>query len=256
MKKPRIGIFKFSCCAGCEFQLIYFQKYVFEIFGAIDLIYCKMASSGGTEKGPFDISLIEGTITDIEQVDQVKRIREASRYLIPIGSCAVNGGIPAIKSLRNELDMEKYVYKDVSNIHSIRPHAIDEYVNVDGYVKGCPMGDRDLIELVTSILLGKKRPDFIKYAVCVECKLKNNTCLLVAYNEPCMGPVINAGCGALCPSNNRACYGCWGPMNDANTSALAQQFEKMGLSRDEIVRKFTQYASIKPIFSKIAKEYE
>lgn len=256
MKKPRIGIFKYSCCAGCEFQLIYFQKYVFEVFGAVDLIYCRMASSGGVEGGPFDIALIEGAITDMDQIEQLKRVRESSRYLIPIGSCAVNGGIPAIKSMQNELDMEKSVYADVSVINSVRPHAVDEYVKVDAYLKGCPIGDRDLFELVTSILLGKKRADLLEYCVCVECKLKGNTCVLVANDEPCMGPVVNAGCGALCPSNDRPCYACWGPMGDANTHALAQQFEKMGLSRDEIVRKFTLFASIRTEFRKVAKEYE
>ena len=239
-KNPRVGIFKYSCCAGCEFQLIYFQKHILDVLNAVDIIYCKMLQSGGIEEGPFDLALIEGAITEAWQIDQLKKVRETSSYLVPIGSCAVCGGIPAIKNTCDELDTEKRVYKDISKIHSIKTHPIDHYVKVDGYVKGCPMGERDLTELVISLLLNKK-PNFLEYCVCVECKLKGNICVLAAYNEPCMGPVTNAGCNALCPSNNRACYSCWGPMKDANSKALADQFIKMGLSTEDIHRKFTEF---------------
>ena len=180
-----------------------------------------MVSSGGTPKGPFDIALVEGTITESWQVDELKKIRERSKYLFAIGSCAVNGGIPAIKSTQPELEIEKRVYTNLSTIHSIRPNAISEYVKVDGDIKGCPPGDRDLYEALTSVLLGRD-PDFLHYSVCVECKIKGNICVFIAYNMPCMGPVTNAGCGALCPSHNRACYSCWGPMKQANASALAK----------------------------------
>jgi sulfhydrogenase subunit delta len=239
-QKPRIGIFKYTCCAGCQFQFIYFQKYILETFGAVDIVYCKMLRSGGIEEGPFDVALIEGAITEHWQAAQLKKIRDVSEYLIPIGSCAVCGGIPAIKNTARELDVQRRVYEDTSMICSMKAHPIGQYVKVDGYVKGCPMGLRDLSELVVSLLLGKK-PDFISYSVCVECKLKGNICVLVAYNEPCMGPVTNAGCGALCPSRDRGCYSCWGPMKDANAKALADKFLKMGLSKEDVFRKFTEF---------------
>jgi sulfhydrogenase subunit delta len=240
VKKPTIGVFKYSCCAGCEFQLIYFQKHILEVFEAAEITYCKMLQSGGNEGGPFDIALIEGAITEQWQAEQLKKVRSVSKYLIPIGSCAVCGGVPAIKNTDEEYEVQKRVYSDTSVVHSVKAHPIDQYVKVDGYIKGCPMGVRDLTELVISLLMDKK-PVFLEYCVCVECKLKNNICVLVAYNQPCMGPVTNAGCGALCPSHNRACYGCWGPMKDANAKALAEQFAKMGLSREDIFRKFTEF---------------
>jgi coenzyme F420-reducing hydrogenase gamma subunit len=240
MNKPTIGVFKYSCCAGCEFQLIYFQEHILQTFQAAKITYCKMLQSGGVQEGPFDVALIEGAITEQWQADQLKKIRQASTYLIPIGSCAVCGGIPAIKNTTEEYDIQKQVYKNTSFVHSVKAHPIDHYVKVDGYVKGCPMGQRDLNEMVISLLLNKK-PDFLEYCVCVECKLKNNICVLVAYGQPCMGPVTNAGCGALCPSHNRGCYSCWGPMKDANAKALADQFEKMGLSEEDIFRKFSEF---------------
>lgn len=214
-----------------------------------------MITSGGTPEGPFDVSLIEGTITELWQVDELKRIREKSTYLFAIGSCAINGGIPALKSTHPELEVEKKVYHDLSTIHSIRPSAIDAYVHVDGFIRGCPPGERDLCEALTSVLVGKQ-PDFFEYSVCIECKLNGNTCLLVAYNMPCMGPVTNAGCGALCPSHNRACYSCWGPMRQANTLALARRFEAMGESSENIIRKFTLFGSVTTEFRKAAEFYE
>jgi len=240
MGKPRIGIFKYSCCAGCQFQLIYFIQHVAEILGAIDLVYGKMETESDAEDGPFDLSLIEGAITEAEQADQLKRVRRNSKYLVAFGSCATNGGIPAMKNIQPELQIETRVYQDISRIHSVKTHPIYEYVKVDAQVRGCPAGERDLYELVISLLLDRK-PNMVEHCVCVECKMKGNPCLLLTENLPCMGPVTNAGCGALCPSNGRACYSCWGPMSNANSMALAQKFEDMGLPPDEIIRRFSLF---------------
>jgi sulfhydrogenase subunit delta len=226
-----------------------------ETLANFDFVFAKMLLRGGSPHGPFDIALVEGTITEAWQADELKKIREQSTYLFAIGSCAIDGGIPAIKSTMPELEAEKKVYKDLSTIHSIRPHPIDAYVKVDGYIRGCPPGERDLYEALTSVLTGKK-PDFIQYSVCVECKLKGNICVLVAYGMPCMGPVTNGGCGALCPSMNRPCYSCFGPMKQANGPALAKKFKLMGLSRDDIVRKFTEFGADTIEFRRAIETYE
>ncbi|MEW6068121.1 MAG: oxidoreductase [Nitrospirota bacterium] len=255
MKKLRLGFFKYSCCAGCEFQFMYFQKHILETVAKFDFVFAKMLKRGGDHHGSFDISFVEGTITESWQVDELKRIREQSKLLFAIGTCAINGGIPAIKSTIPEIEVQKRVYKDISNIYSIKPHSIDAYVKVDGFIRGCPPGERDLYEALSSLFL-RKKADFIQYSVCVECKLKGNKCVLVVHNIPCMGPVTNAGCGALCPSLNRACYGCFGPMKQANAKALAKKFEMMGLSKDNIVRKFTQFGADTIEFAKVVEPYE
>lgn len=254
-KKFRLGVFKYSCCAGCEFQLIFFQKHILEVFENLEIVYLKMADSKGVEDGPFDLALIEGAVTEVFQADQLKRVRRVSTWLMPIGSCAVNGGVPAIKNATAELDLENRVYGDISTLHSMKAEPVDAFVRVDGYIKGCPMGEPDLLEAVSSLLLSK-RPGFFNRAVCVECKLKENPCVLVEKNLPCLGPVTNAGCGALCPSYDRACYGCWGPMEDANARALARRFEKIGLAPDDIIRRFTQYAYPKAGFRRGAELYD
>ncbi len=242
MSKPRLGFFKFSCCTGCQFLFFYEQKHLLETLMSFDVVFSKILSSGGTPHGPFDITLIEGTVTEAWQVDELKEIREQSKQLFAIGSCAVIGGIPAIKATAPELEVEKRVYKDLSSIHSIRPHPIDAYVKVDGYIRGCPPGEKDLYEALTSVLMDKK-PEFLQYSVCIECKLDGNTCVLIAYGMPCMGPVTNAGCGALCPSMNRACYSCFGPVKQANGPALAKKFKIMGMSKDDVIRKFTMFGA-------------
>jgi sulfhydrogenase subunit delta len=238
--KKRLGFFKYSCCAGCEFQTFYFQNHLPETLAAFDIVYARMVSSGGTPEGPFDLALVEGTITESWQVDELKKIRKRSRLLFAIGACAVNGGIPAIKATLPELMAEEAVYRDLSKIHSIRPHPVHAYVPVDGMIRGCPPGERDLYEALSSVLIGKK-PSFLEYSVCMECKRRNNICVLIAYKMPCMGPVTNAGCGALCPSFRRACYSCFGGMQQANAGALAREFRRLGLSDDDVRRRFTLF---------------
>ena len=255
MDKLRIGIFKFTSCAGCQFQFLYFQEHLLEVLEAVELVYFMMGKSGGLEEGPFDIALIDGAITSSEQVDQVKRIRGNSRLLVPMGACAVDGGIPSIKNRTPELEIQKRVYRDTSLIHSIKAHPVDAYVKVDAYLRGCPISEMELLELFSATLSGR-RPVFKRYSVCVDCKLQGNTCLLVAKGEMCMGPVTVAGCWPLCPSNGRICYGCRGPMDDANAISLAQTFEEGGLTRDDIVRKFSQFAGLTLAFRKGAEPYE
>jgi coenzyme F420-reducing hydrogenase gamma subunit len=254
-KKFRLGVFKFSCCAGCQFQIIYFQRHILEFFRDMEVVYFKMAQSGGIEEGPFDLVLIEGAITEAEQAHLVKRVRKSSRWLIPIGSCAVNGGIPAIKNRTPELEVEQRVYGDLDPVRSMMAEPIDAFVPVDGYIKGCPVGEPELVETVISLLMGKK-PGHFDYPVCVECKLRQNLCVLVAFNKPCMGPVTSAGCGALCPSHGRACFACWGPVKEANGPALARQFERMGFGPEDIYCRFTQYGSTKAEFRRGAELYD
>jgi coenzyme F420-reducing hydrogenase gamma subunit len=255
MKKGRLGFFKYSCCAGCEFQFMFFQSQVQETLSGFEFVYARMLRSGGNPEGPFDIALVEGTITESWQVDELKKIREQSTLLYAIGACAIDGGIPALKSAISEHDVQKRVYTDIAHIHSMRPHVIDEFVKVDGHIRGCPPGERDLHEALSAVLMGKI-PRFIRYSVCIECKLKGNVCLLVAYNMPCMGPVTSAGCGAICPTYNRACYSCFGPMKHANGPALARKFRMMGLSRDDIIRKFTMFGAATIEFRRAIEAYE
>lgn len=254
MQKPRLGFFKYSCCSGCEFAFIFFQQRVLETLAGFQFVFCRMVTSSGRSEGPFDLALIEGTITEAWQVDELKKIRDNSRYLYTIGSCAVNGGIPAIKATGIEQEIEKRVYSDLSTIHSIRPSRVAAYVRVDGEIRGCPPADHELHEVLTSVIR-EQEPSLPDQCVCIECKMAGNICLLTEQNKPCMGPVTAAGCGALCPSYNRACYSCWGPMKQANAMALAGCFENIGLSPADIVRRFSLFGAETTEYRRVREHY-
>jgi len=253
--RPKLGFFKYSCDAGCEFQFFHFQDAVAETLEIFDIEYCVMAKSGGREYGPFDLALVEGTITESWQVDELKKVRKVSRLLVPIGSCAINGGIPAIKNRTNELEVQQRVYENTEVRHSIRAAPIDAYVKVDGYIRGCPPSNHGIRDVLTSVLMGV-RPGTTDHPVCHDCKANGYECVLVTYKMPCMGPVVSEGCGALCPSRKRACYACYGPFSDANAPALARTFEQNGLSAADIVRRFSQFGEGILQFRKGAEPYE
>ncbi len=244
--RPRTGFFKFTCCTGCGFELAYFQKSLEETLRSFDFTFFRLASSAGSPEGPFDLALVEGAVTEPFQIIELKKIREKSKVLYAVGSCAIVGGIPAIKALSPEIEIERAAYKErFFGLSSTRPNVIYDYVKVDGHIRGCPPGERDLEEALASVLLGKK-PEFIEYSVCMECKRGGNACVLVEEGLPCMGPVTNAGCGALCPAHHRACYSCFGLMGQANVPALKGKFRKLGFSEEDIERFFTLFGALEP----------
>lgn len=244
-KKPRVGFYKFSCCSGCGFELGYFQAEE-ETLKAFDYRFFRLISSGGSprDKEPLDIALVEGTVTEPWQVEELKLIRARSELLYAVGSCAITGGIPAIKATAPEEEVQGRVYREkLFELTSLRPSTLADYVSVDGFVRGCPPGRKDVVEALSSALMGKG-PEFTDCSVCVECKVNGYMCVLVAYGMPCMGPVTNAGCGALCPSFGRDCYSCFGFMRQANLPALMDKFKQMGLSDEDVGRRFSLFGAL------------
>lgn len=249
--KPKIAVFKFTGCAGCQLEILRLEDTILEIAGAMDIAHWMMVTSR-TLNGPYDISLVEGSVSTPREIEEIKKIRANTRMLVAFGDCAISGCIPSIKNWFPLEELKKAVYENPSVISSIEIQGIDKYVPVDAYLKGCPPHQETILELLKGYFLGIK-PLIRPHCVCVECKLRENSCLITAKNRPCMGPVTNAGCGALCPSLNRDCEGCYGPMSDPNALPLAETFKKIGLTKDDIVRKFRKYAGTTPEFCKEAE---
>ncbi len=248
MAKPKIAVFKFSSCAGCQLELLNIEDYLLDVVGAVDLAYFVMAKRENHE-GPYDIGFVEGAVTSPRELIELKKIREECKFLVAMGACACTGGLPSIKNFAGtQRQMEETVYTELWDIKSIPAHGIDYYVKVDEYLRGCPIDINEMVHLIKSLLLGVN-PHLRPHSICNECKLKENSCLLLQ-GKPCMGPVTAAGCGALCPSLNKPCEGCRGPANDANAASLARTFLELGLSKDDVVRKFRKYAGNRPEFSK------
>jgi len=253
--KPRVAIFKFASCSGCQLVFLNCEDELLDIVGALDIAYFPEAKRENLS-GPYDIAFVEGAITSPEDVERILEIRKQSHTLVAIGACACTGGLPSLKNWKRLSWIKKEVYPNPDWVESLETaYGVDAYVRVDGYLKGCPIGKAELLEFVTSALMNRA-PNLRAHAVCVECKLKEVVCLLTHEGAPCMGPVTSAGCGATCPSNGRACYGCYGPSNDPNVASMGEIFESLGLPRSAIVRKFRYFAGTQEAFKKGAELYD
>jgi sulfhydrogenase subunit delta len=233
-RKPRLAVWKFASCDGCQLTLLDCEDQLLDIAGALDIAYFPEATRG-TVSGRYDLSLVEGSITTVHDAERIHDVRRRSRSLVTIGACATAGGIQA---LRNFADVKEYVsvvYARPDFIHTLATStAIADHVPVDFELRGCPISKHLLLETVSAFLAGR-RPVTPSHSVCVECKLKGNICVMVAHGTPCLGPVTHAGCGALCPSYERGCYGCYGPKETPNAPALSRSLGALGM--DEHARR-------------------
>ncbi len=241
LKRPSLAVWKFASCDGCQLSLLDCEDELLAVAGRLDIAYFPEASSGMAD-GPYDVSLVEGSVTTPHDLERIKQIREQSGVLITIGACATSGGIQA---LRNGADIEEFigiVYAHPEFISTLATSTpISDHVKVDFELRGCPIDRGQLLETIVAHLDGRP-PRIPTTSVCVQCKARGNPCVMVSRGTPCLGPVTQAGCNALCPAYDRGCYGCFGPMESPNTAALAEQFVQLGLSDDAIERSFRSYA--------------
>lgn len=240
--KPRLAIFRLSCCSGCEAELLYFQRHADKTLANFDLAYCRMVQDTSLS-GDIDLALIEGAVTQAWQIAELKRIRETAAQVIALGTCAVFGGVPTMKSKMPSDQIETLVYQDISRLKELSPTPITAYITVDAMIRGCPPSDNDLSEILSSILIGKK-PDLRRYCVCMDCKLKAIPCLLVIKNQPCLGPITNAGCEALCPAHQKPCTGCYGPVEQSNINAFEFELENRGFDDAAVNRLLTRFGDV------------
>lgn len=238
--KPKIAVYKLSSCAGCQLEILNLENELLDIAGAVDIRYFVMAKRD-TDSGPFDIGFVEGAVTCGEEIEKLKEARRQCGKLVALGSCACFGGVPSIKNWQPQRKIEAMVYENLEAIHSTKAFGIDQYVEVDGFLKGCPVSKPELVTFVKSTLLGVT-PRLRPHSVCVECKLNEVECVMVTRGEPCLGTVTSAGCGALCPSVGRGCAGCRGPAGDCNARSLANTLLETGLSKQDVSRAFRIYA--------------
>jgi coenzyme F420-reducing hydrogenase gamma subunit len=235
--KPRVAVFKFSSCDGCQLALLDAEDELLEVAGGIEIAYF-LEARRQTLEGPYDVSLIEGSVTTPEEKERISDIRGQSKFLVTIGACATAGGIQALRNWCDVDDFIRLVYATPSYISTLKASTpIIEHVPVDFELKGCPINKYQLLDLITSLVIGRQ-PRVPTYSVCLECKRKGTPCVLVTKGIPCLGPVTQAGCGAICPAFNRGCYGCFGPMESPNPYALGERFAELGMPASHIVRLF------------------
>jgi sulfhydrogenase subunit delta len=236
----KLAVWKFASCDGCQLSLLDLEDHVLALAGMINIAYF-LEASRAVEPGPYDLSLVEGSITTAEDARRLKKVRRLSKLVVTIGACATAGGIQA---LRNFIDVKDYiplVYAHPEYIKTLdKSTPISEHIKVDLELRGCPINKNQLLELIKALLQGRT-PRLSAESVCVTCKIQGNICVMVADGTPCLGPVTHAGCGALCPTYHRGCYGCYGPKENPNTASLAAQLQQMGVSQADIVRLFRTF---------------
>lgn len=254
-RKPRVAVFKFASCDGCQLSLLDAEDELLSVVGAIELAYFPEATRT-VLKGPYDIALVEGSITTHHDAERIQQVRRASKILITIGACATAGGIQALRNWKDVDEFVRVVYATPQYISTLKLSTpIAEHVHVDFELRGCPINKYQLIEVITATLAGRK-PNIANYSVCIECKRKANVCIAVAKGIACLGPVTQAGCGALCPSYDRGCYGCYGPMETPNTESLTNQLRILGQSDEQTLRAFRGFNAWAWQFRKASEECE
>jgi sulfhydrogenase subunit delta len=248
-RQPTLAVWKFASCDGCQLTLLDCEDELLALASEVRIAHFLEASSE-VLPGPYDLSLVEGSITTASDARRIREVREQSRMLVTIGACATSGGIQA---LRNFADVEEFraaVYASPEYIDTLATStAISAHVPVDFELRGCPIDKHQLIEVITAFLAGRK-PAIPDTSVCTQCKRRGLTCVMVAHGTPCLGPVTHAGCGALCPAVGRGCYGCFGPMSGANLPALTRQLHECGMSQRGVDLVLSTFNAAAPGFAR------
>ncbi len=250
-KKPlKIAVHKFTSCDGCQLSFVHIGLGLISLSKYIEFVH--FAELGPVnEDADVDVAFIEGSISTSTCLERIQKIRQQAKTLIAIGACATSGGIQALRNIDNVDDWKKSIYANADIIDALKTSTpISDHVKVDFELWGCPINKDQLLSIIQSLIHGVK-PHIPHESVCIECKKQNNVCVMVTEKAPCLGPVTQAGCNALCPSLNRACYGCYGPKENANTNSLVEQFKRIGLSHDEINRRFAFINNNARVFKKV-----
>jgi len=239
-KAKKLAVWKLASCDGCQLTLLDCEDQLLALAGQMTLAHFAEASSA-VLRGPYDLSLVEGSITTERDRQRLIEVRRASKFLIAIGACATAGGIQALRNFKDVKEFAALVYARSDYLETLeRSTAISEHVPVDFELRGCPIDKRQLLEVIDAFLRGRK-PSVPAHSVCMECKRRQTVCVMVARGTPCLGPVTQAGCGALCPAYARGCYGCFGPKETPNTASLNGAWRALGVAEAELERVYRTF---------------
>jgi len=236
IQKPKIGVFDFTGCEGCELQLANKEESLLDFLSLVEIVNFREVSSDKSDN--YDIALIEGSISRNDEIERIKKIRENAKILVAIGSCACFGGVNNLKNRFPIREVVNEVYGDQVK-DTIQVKKIADVVNVDLHIPGCPVSKTEVEKIVVSLVIGSEI-EIPNYPVCVECKHNLNICV-VEMGRMCLGPITRAGCGGVCPSSKVGCLGCRGPAEDANIESLRNIMLDHGFTDEEFEQKLSFY---------------
>jgi coenzyme F420-reducing hydrogenase gamma subunit len=246
--KPKLAVWKFASCDGCQLSLLDCEDELLAVADAVTIAQFAEATRN-VVAGPYDVSLVEGSITTAHDAERIREVRVASRVLVTIGACATAGGIQALRNFRDVEEFTRAVYARPDYIETLATStAIADHVTVDYELRGCPIDKHQLLEVLGALVHGV-RPRLPAHSVCMDCKRLGNVCVVVAHGTACLGPVTHTGCGALCPTYTRGCYGCFGPMDTPQIRGLEPVLAATGMSPDELSRLYATFNVAAPAFA-------
>ncbi len=247
MSKPTLAVHKFSSCDGCQLSILNLEDELLDLVGAVEIAYFLEASSK-IQPGPYDIAMVEGSVSTPHEAERIQEIRAQSNFLIAIGDCATAGGIQALRNFTDPGKLAELIYDHPEYLHYLEKSTpASEHVQVDLEIWGCPVNKYQLLEAVIA-LLQKRKPHLPTHSVCLDCKRNGTVCVMVAYGIPCAGPATRSGCGALCPANGRGCYGCFGPAPDSDLDTIVPVMRALEQYPGETVHLLRNFAGYAPKF--------
>jgi len=254
--KPKLAVYKFSSCDGCQLQVLNLEEDLLNLVGVVEIAYFLEARRRQLPP-PYDIGLVEGSISTPEEEHRIQQVRRDCRYLVTIGACATSGGIQALRNWGQVEEYARYVYARPEYVQTLETATpVASHVFVDFELRGCPVNQHQVLELLSALLVGRK-PNISTHSVCIECKREGFPCVLVSQGQPCLGPITQAGCGALCPGCHRPCYGCFGPMEQPNIHALGDWFlERQRVTPGEMKRMLRSFNGYLEPFKQAGDYYE
>jgi sulfhydrogenase subunit delta len=254
-RRPKLAVWKFASCDGCQLSLLDCEDELLAVAGALEIAHFAEASRAMV-KGPYDLSLVEGSITTPHDAERIREVRRVSKQLVTLGACATAGGIQALRNFGDLKELVAAVYPTPEYITALETSTpVAQHVQVDFELRGCPISKRQLLDALGAFLHGRK-PNLPTHSVCIECKRRGTPCVLVAGGLPCLGPVTQAGCEALCPAWGRGCFGCFGPAESPNTAALGARLEALGVGRADLLRAFRSFNAWAPAFRAASESHE
>jgi coenzyme F420-reducing hydrogenase gamma subunit len=247
MAKPKVGVFGFAGCGGCQLEVLNLEDQLIDFISAVDIVHFTEAITEHSDT--YEIALIEGSISTNHDLERLEHIAKVAKVIIAVGACACTGGLNCLKNLYGLEKAKELVYGEKKDwIDAIETKPVDAYVKVDYYARGCPPTRSEIVDIVKSLIAGKN-PEIPSYPVCVECKRLGNTCVY-EFGINCMGPVARAGCNARCPSSRSGCEACRGSIDDPNVNAQKDLLAKYGLTVEDIMEGFNLYNACKKINQK------
>ncbi len=250
-QKPTVAVYKFSSCDGCQLSILNMEDELLDLANAVDIAFF-LEATRTAKPGPYDIALVEGSVTTEHEVERIQEIRRQAKVLIALGTCATAGGIQGLRNFAEADNYADVVYAHPEYLHYLKTSKpLSDYVTVDLELWGCPVNKAQVIEVIVA-LLNNRKPNLPSYPVCLECKRRGTICVLIAKGIPCLGPATVAGCGALCPSYGRGCYGCFGPAREMNINSLSDITKRLERYPGEAARLFRGVSGFAPSFRKTA----